>query len=181
MASRVDEAYLEALASNPEGDVLLETLELWGSEQGRGGIGEEDGRVYVVNDYTPLSAHIDVGGGIVGAITYRPCSFSIKLTSTKDISRFTLTIDNVDKIILDEVEKLVRGNEVIKTTYREYLNNKKASDQNLPVYELKGYQIIEVSFNLEQITATGEIWKLVNQSFPIHIYTLKDYPMLDFG
>ena len=181
MATRVDKAYQEALASNPEGDILLETLELWGSEQGSGGIGEEDGHVYVVNDYSNLKAHIDIGGGSIARVTYRPLSFEVKLVSSKDISKFTLTIDNVDNMILDEADRLIRSNEVIKVSYREYLVNDKVEGENLPVYELKGYQITEISFDLEKITATGQIWKLVNKSFPNHYYTLKAYPMLDFG
>ena len=171
------EAIKEAYASAPSVGVLLDTLEIRHSA-----FIDDDGNaiaIRVVKDHKNLEAFLEQDAPLNGGeeVTFIAYSFTIDLPHVDDKAspRAVITIDNVSREIIENIERAVESQEVIKVTYRPYLTNDLSTPQHNPPLHLV---LSEIEANVNKITAKASFGDLANKAFPNDTYTPSRFPGL---
>ena len=171
------EAIKEAYASAPAVGVLLDTLEIRHSA-----FIDDDGNataIRVVADHKNLEAFLEQDAPLNGGeeVTFIAYSFTIDLPHVDDKAspRAVITIDNVSREIIENIERAVESQEVIKVTYRPYLTNDLSTPQHNPPLHLV---LSEIEANVHKITAKASFGDLANKAFPNDTYTPSRFPGL---
>lgn len=158
------EALKEAYASAPSNIIIHPTLELYHSAF--------TSPIRVVRDYNDLTATLEPTAPRDPGTTVTFVGFNFDFTKpevgSNNVPQITITMDNVDRVILANIEATMGTFEQIKVIYREYLNTDTTIPQNNPPLEMT---IISISADLFKITATAGFPNLMNKKFPIVEYT----------
>lgn len=173
----LSEAIAEAYASAPSDTVILHTLEIRHSN-----FIDSEGNpaaIRVVRDHKDLTATLETNAPINGGeeVTFSSFSFDISLPPVDDKSspEAVVTIDNVSREIIDNIERAVTSQEVIKVTYRPYLSTDLSSPQYDPPLHLT---LTDVVADVFRVTGKARFNDLANQSFPNEEYTPTRFPGL---
>lgn len=163
-------AIKEAYASAPADVVIYHTLELYHSafidEQG------DPAPIRVVRDYDNLDARLESTAARNPSEVVTFIAFNFEFTKPEvgpdNIPQVTLSLDNVDRAIVANIEKTMGTFEQIKLIYREFISTDLSAPQNNPPTELS---IMSITADVFKITATAGFPNLMNRRFPTQEYT----------
>lgn len=162
-------AIKEAYASAPTDQVIYHTLEIWHPVFGT--------PIRVVRDYTSIDAMIEATAARDAStiVTFTGYAFDIVPPdlSTAALPQCTITIDNVSREILAQIDQAVLSTGVVTVIYRAYLSDNLAiGPENLPPLAMTATMI---SADPLKITATVGFANLLDLSFPGLDYELTTF------
>jgi hypothetical protein len=167
----LSQAIREAYASAPNTDVAFHTLEIYHPSFTT--------PIRVVRDFVDLSAKLESTAPRDAStyVTFIGYAFDIvpPEVSTTGVPQCQITIDNVSRDIMANLESAVTTSTPITVIYRMFLSSDLTGPQNNPPMALT---IISISADVFKITATATFGDLVNKRFPSQNYTIDTFPGL---
>jgi hypothetical protein len=153
-------------ASAPAGEELFETLEISHPAF--------LATHYITNAALPFTAALETGE-VVDFISL-PFGAVLPAESASGTQDMSLVIDNVDREILEELERAAtQPTTRISVVYRAY----SSVDLSAPGSDPVSLSITEVSANLTSVQATAGRSDVLNKKFPAVLYTVATFPGLD--
>ena len=152
------DAIAEAYASAPSDIVILHTLELrhpaFVDENG------QPSAIRVVRDNADLRATLEASAPLNGGeeVLFKSFAFEISLPETNDRSspEAIVTIDNVSREIVHNIELAVVSQEVIKVSYRPYLSTDLSTPQYDPPLHLT---LTDITADVFQVSGKAQVWR----------------------
>ena len=173
----LSDALTEAYACAPSGVVILHTLEIRHPN-----FIDNNGNpsaIRVVRDHKDLVATLESSAPINAGeqVTFTSFAFDITLPKISDMSspECIISIDNVDREMVLNIERAVTSRDVIKVTYRPYLSTDLTSPHYDPPLHLTLRDIVADVF---KVTGKARFSDLANISFPNELYTATRFPGL---
>lgn len=165
MNPSLSDALAEAYASVPEGQVILETIELSHPQLG--------GSIYMVQDMVPHDMTLETGQ----TVTFEPVGFDFKLPAAGENGRqdLSMALDNTDLRITDFLKQARQFKEPCLITYRPYLWPDLSQPQMDPPLQLtlKAAQVSGGTVN-----GKASFADVLNSAFPNQLYTRSRFPNL---
>ena len=169
--STLTQALKEAYASAPDNTVAYHTLEIYHPAFST--------PIRVVRDFVDLSARLESTAprDASAYVTFVGYAFDIvpPEVSTAGVPQCQITIDNVSRDIMANLEAAIATNVPITVIYRMFLSTDLTAPQNNPPMALT---IISIQADVFKITATATFGDLVNKRFPAQLYTIETFPGL---
>ena len=169
--STLTQALKEAYASAPNNTVAYHTLEIYHPAFTT--------PIRVVRDFVDLSAKLESTAPRDPStyVTFVGYAFDIvpPEVSTTGVPTCQITIDNVSRAIMSNLEAAITTNTPISVIYRMFLSTDLTGPQNNPPMALT---IISIQADVFKITATATFGDLVNKRFPSQLYTIETFPGL---
>ncbi len=168
----LSEAIKEAYASAPDNVVILHTLELLHPAFTQ--------PIRVVRDYQDLTATLESGAPQNGgqAVLFIGYAFDLvlpQMTEQTALPQIIVTIDNVDRAIVQNIEAAMTTTDVIQIIYRPYLSTDLSAPQMIPPME---FQVQSIQADVFQVRATCNYGDPANRAFPNEDFTLARFPGL---
>jgi len=167
----LSQAIREAYAAAPSNIVIYHTLELRHPAFTT--------PIRVVRDWADLTATLEasapVGAGT--AVTFIRFAFDFIKPEVSGIGvpQITITMDNVDRLIIANIEAAILTTDLVQVTYREYLSSDLTGPQNNPPLSMT---IMSVTADVFKITAKAGFPNLMNRRFPSTEYSTEIFPGL---
>lgn len=95
--------------------------------------------------------------------------------SPSGVPQITITIDNVSREIISNIELSMGSTDLVQVTYREYLDSDMTAPQNDPPMSL---DIMTISATPFQVSCTAGFPNLMNKKFPTQEYSAEVFPGL---
>lgn len=156
-------AIKEAYAAAPANVVIYHTMELWHSAFAT--------PIRVVRDYTDLVATLESTAPRNPSTAVTFVAFNFDFTkpevSPDGVPQVTITMDNVDRSIVANIESTLGTTELVTLIYREFISTDLSAPQNNPPLIMT---IMSVNADVFKITATAGFPNLVNKRFPTKEY-----------
>lgn len=175
--SALTEAIAEAYASAPSDIVILHTLELRHPD-----FKDDNGdsmAIRLVRDHKDLRARLEDTAPLDGGeyVDFIAMSFDLELppVETTPVPEITVSIDNVSRQIVEQLDAAVESAQKIEITYRPYLSNDLEGPQMSPPITLV---LTEAEADVSQVTGRARMLDIGNRSFPSETYTAKNFPGL---
>ena len=168
----LSQAIKEAYASAPTDEIVFDTLELqhpaFVDDQGL------PDSIWVVNDNVDLTATLEDGSTVKTFVKMR-FDFEMPPLEEGGTPLAFITMDNVSREIVRNVELAVESPELITVLYRPYVK----SDLSVPgmIPPLKGY-LTSVNVDTFRVKGTLDFGTIVNKAFPKNVYTEARFPGL---
>lgn len=159
-------ALKEAMASAPNGVVILHTIELEHPSL------EE--HLYLVQDYVSHDCTLENGGGVKTFLP-APFRFTLPATGVNGLQELNIGIDNVDQAVSDFLAQLEGNPEPVKLKYRTYLNTAKSAPQNGKPLTLF---LSDISVNQVEVTGRAAFANIINRPFLFPLYNVREFPGL---
>jgi len=160
----LSQALKEAYASAPANIVIYHTLEL--------NHPAFTTPIRVVRDYVDLIATLEPTAPINPSEVVTFIGFSFDFTkpevSSTGVPQITITMDNVDRSIVANIEAALGSTEMVTVIYREFISTDLSSPQNDPPLQLTITNIVADVF---KVTATAGFPNLQNKRFPTTEYS----------
>lgn len=154
------EAIKEAFASAPQGQVLLDTIEVSHSQLA----GQTK---YFVRAYQDYDLTLEDG---VTVQTFTAFAFDITLppAGDKGIQDLRVQFDNIDRSVGDFFNAAKEHREPVVLKYRPYLSTDLTTPQMNPPLQLN---LVDVKITIEKVTARATFADLLNRKHPLELYT----------
>lgn len=169
--STLSQAIKEAYASAPSNVVIYHTLELFHPAF--------SSPIRVVRDYYDLTATLEATAPHNPGATVTFVGFNFDFTrpevSPDGVPQITITLDNVDRAIVANVEAALTTTDLVTVTYREYLSSDLTVPQNSPPITMT---IMSVTADMFKVTAIATFPNLMNKRFPLKEYSSEVFPGL---
>jgi len=138
-----------------------------------------DQPIRVVRDRVDLTATLesDAPANAGETVLFKAYGFDLErpeVTST-GLPQCTIEIDNVDRVIVANIEAAMATTELVKVTYREYLDSDLTAPQNDPPLTMT---ILTITADVFRIKATAGFRNLNNYKFPRTAYDVDTFPGL---
>ena len=173
----LSEAIKEAYASAPSDQIILHTLELR-----HPAFLDDSGNstaIRVVRDHLDLFARLEDGAPIQGGETVRFVAMGFELdlppVDTMPVPEISVTLDNVSREIVRNLDAAAESQSVIEVTYRPYLSSDLEGPQMDPPIHLV---LTEVEADVFRVTGRARMLDIGNKAFPGLIYSAKSFPGL---
>lgn len=153
-------------ASAPEGERILETLELRHPRFSQS--------FFLTNAALPFSARLETGA----LVDFQTLPFTAKRpgASPGGNQDLVLVIDNVDRQIITELERAAQDpTQRISVVYRAYAS----SDLTAPGSDPIALSLSDVSANASRVEGTASRTDVLNRRFPAVLYEIGLFPGLD--
>jgi hypothetical protein len=164
-------ALREAYASAPANLVIYHTLELRHPAFTT--------PIRVVRDYVDLVATLESSAPVDPATSVTFVAFSFDFTkpevSSVGVPQITITMDNVDRSIVANIEAALTTSDLVQVTYREYISSDLSAPQNNPPLSMT---ITSVTADVFKVTAVAGFPDLMNRRFPSQEYSTEVFPGL---
>jgi hypothetical protein len=178
LMATITEALAEVYASNPQGEVVLTTLELRHSS-----FIDEAGNpapIRVVADYNHLVATLERDAPLNAGqnVTFTAVAFQFALPSMEEgqAPQIDIVIDGASAEIIGHLESAVTQTEKIECTHRRFLASNPAAgphdEEPLTLY------IASAKATLTRVTATAALTDINNSPFPSDVYSPDVFPGL---
>lgn len=136
--------------------------------------------IRVVRDHSDLTALLEstAPANPNSFVTFVAFSFDFSRpeVSPSGVPQMKITMDNVSREIVANIELALASTDLIQATYREYLDNDLLNGpQNDPPIHL---DILSISATVFQVTATAGYPNLMNRKFPRLEYSAEQFPGL---
>lgn len=169
--STLTQALKEAYAAAPNDTVAYHTLEIYHPSFTT--------PIRVVRDFVDLTATLESTAprDASQAVLFVGYAFDIvpPEVSTTGVPQLQITIDNVSRDIMSNLESAVTTSTPITVIYRMFISTDLSAPQNNPPMTLT---IVSISADVFKITATATFGDLVNKKFPSQSYTIETFPGL---
>jgi len=169
--STLSQALKEAYASAPTTQVAYHTLELYHPAF--------TAPIRVVRDFVDLSATLESTAPRDASQTVLFVGFAFDIVppevSATGVPQCQITIDNVSREIVSNLELAISSNQPITVIYRLFLSSDLSAPQNNPPMTLT---VISMTADVFKVTATATFGDMVNRKFPSQMYTLDTFPGL---
>jgi len=164
-------ALKEAYASAPSNLVIYHTLELFHPSF--------SAPIRVVRDYDNLVARLEVTapnnpGEQVTFIAFN-FDFTKPEVSSQGVPQITITMDNVDRSIVANIEQALTTTDLVTLVYREYISTDLTAPQNNPPLTMN---VIGITADVFTVTAIASFPNLMNRRFPSTGYDAQTFPGL---
>ncbi|WLE60230.1 DUF1833 family protein [Burkholderia plantarii] len=177
MATR-SEALAEVYASNPQDDIVLNTLELRHPAFIDANGNPEP--IRVVADRAPLRARLEDDAPVNPGelVDFQAMAFGYKLPAQEEgqAPSLDITLDGVTRQVVAHLESAVTQTAQIEITYRRFVESNPGmgpvDDVPLTLYASTA------KATLTQVTATATLTDIHNKAFPARVYTPTDFPGL---
>ncbi|MGL4936765.1 DUF1833 family protein [Shewanella sp.] len=160
----VEEAYRRKLASNPEGEIALDTVEIYHPMLSK--------RFYFVRDIVPLTATLETGE----TVTFAPTAMSAtRPSNSSDMDQnASFSFSDPDNLLDDELDRIPLDDSTYPTfTFRPYLLSDLSAPANRPVV----YDAQKISQQKGVFTAAVGVPRLNNRGTGL-IANPTDIPLL---
>jgi hypothetical protein len=164
------EAIKEAYASCPSSAVILHTLEFRHPAF--------SAPIRVVRDYQDVLATLELDAPVDAGtqVTFVAFAFDFDLPEVvTGIPSITITIDNVSRDIMANLDAAVISGQQVELTYRPYLSSDLTGPQMDPPLHLV---VDEIDADVFQVTARATFGDLAGRKFPNELYTAEQFPGL---
>lgn len=166
--STLTQAIKEAYASAPANVIIYHTLELWHPAF--------NAPIRVVRDYADLTATLESTAPRNPSTSVTFVAFNFEFTkpeiSATGLPEVTLTLDNVDRAIVANVEAALTTTDLVTVIYREFISTDLTAPQNNPPLSLT---ITSVTADLYKVTAVASFPNLMNKRFPTLEYSAETF------
>jgi len=167
----LSQALREAYAAAPANVVIYHTLELRHPAF--------SSPIRVVRDYVDLTATLEsnapVDAGALVTFVRFVFDFTKPEVSSLGVPQITITMDNVDRAIVANIEAALITTDLVQVTYREYLSTDLTQPQNNPPLNMT---IMSVTADVFKVTAVAGFPDLMNRRFPSIGYSAEVFPGL---
>lgn len=167
----LSQAIKEAYASAPSNVVIYHTLELRHPAFTT--------PIRVVRDFVDLTATLEATAPANPSTAVLFVAFNFEFTkpevSSVGVPQITITLDNVDRSIVANIEAALTTTDLVQVTYREYLSNDLSAPQNNPPLNMT---IMSVTADVFKVTAVAGFPDLMNRRFPSMEYSAEVFPGL---
>ena len=182
----LSDAIKEAYASAPSDEVVLHTLEL--QHPAFVGLDGQSTPIRVVQNHVDIWANLEADVRFGAGETVQFISFPFEMTqpsiSDGSVPESTLTIGNVSREIVDNIELAVESNEVITVVYRPYIWTA-ARDGSTEALSLLSQNddplrlsLVNIVAKTQSISGRIRFRDLANKRFPAQDYTPARFPRL---
>lgn len=169
--SVLSQALKEAYAAAPANVVIYHTLELRHPAF--------TAPIRVVRDYNDLTATLESNAPVDAGASVTFVRFAFDFTkpevSAVGVPQITITMDNVDRAIVANIEAALVSTDLVQVTYREYLSTDLTQPQNNPPLNMT---IMTVTADVFKVTAVAGFPDLMNRRFPSLEYSAEVFPGL---
>lgn len=166
--STLTQAIKEAYASAPSNVIIYHTIELWHPAF--------SAPIRVVRDYTDLTATLEASAPRNASTAVTFVAFNFEFTkpevSSTGLPEVTLTMDNVDRAIVANIEAALSTTDLVTVIYREFISSDLTAPQNNPPLSLI---ITSVVADLYKVTAVASFPNLMNKRFPTLEYSAETF------
>ena len=166
--STLSQALKEAYAAAPVGLVIYHTLELWHPAF--------TSPIRVVRDYVDLTATLESSAPRDASASVLFIAFNFEITkpevSPTGVPQITITLDNVDRAIVANIEAAMGSTDMVQVIYREFLSTDLSAPQNNPPLTMTVLNIVTDVF---KVTATAGFNNLMNKRFPTLEYSAETF------
>lgn len=169
-----EEALREVYASAPTAEIALHTLELRHSAFRD----ENDAPTHlrIVADGADFSAKLEATAPVQAGQTvlFQQVPFNITRPEQSDqaLPEAQISIDNVSRELIPQLDRALETMEAIQITYREYLVSRAAIG---PSYRITGLQGKKVSAGVFRVSGSIGFFDLVNARWPLNDYTTETH------
>ncbi len=171
------DAIKEAYAVAPADDVILHTLEFRHPD-----FEDDEGNptsIFVVRDHVDLVARLEAAAPIKGGemVTFVALSFELDQppVDSAPAPEVSITIDNVDRRIVQALDDAATSQDQIEVTYRPYLASDLEGPQMDPPMTLV---LTEAHADVMVVNARARMMDIGNKAFPGELYTASRFPGL---
>ncbi|KAF1005479.1 MAG: hypothetical protein GAK28_03231 [Luteibacter sp.] len=171
------EALKEAYASNPVGDVVMETLEFLHPS-----FVDENGNpdsLRLVNDGADLYATLEASAPHLPGQTVRFMAFAFTAKppgfESGQTPNLVITVDNVGRELTAQLEAATASQVPVQVIYRIYLITDLSGPQMDPPIMMN---MIKASADVMKVQVTATLDDVTNIPFPRRLYTPDDFPGL---
>lgn len=166
--STLTQAIKEAYASAPSNIIIYHTIELWHPAF--------SAPIRVVRDYVDLTATLEASAPRDASTAVIFVAFNFEFTkpevSSTGLPEVTLTMDNVDRAIVANIEAALSTTDLVTVIYREFISSNLTAPQNNPPLSLI---ITSVVADLYKVTAVASFPNLMNKRFPTLEYSAETF------
>lgn len=166
--STLTQAIKEAYASAPSNIIIYHTIELWHPAF--------SAPIRVVRDYVDLTATLEASAPRNASTAVTFVAFNFEFTkpevSSTGLPEVTLTMDNVDRAIVANIEAALSTTDLVTVIYREFISSNLTAPQNNPPLSLI---ITSVVADLYKVTAVASFPNLMNKRFPTLEYSAETF------
>ena len=166
--STLSQALKEAYAAAPAGLVIYHTLELWHPAFTT--------PIRVVRDYVDLTSTLESSAPRDASASVLFIAFNFEITkpevSPTGVPQITITLDNVDRAIVANIEAAMGSTDMVQVIYREFLSTDLSAPQNNPPLTMTVLNIVTDVF---KVTATAGFNNLMNKRFPTLEYSAETF------
>ena len=166
--STLTQAIKEAYASAPSNIIIYHTIELWHPAF--------SAPIRVVRDYVDLTATLEASAPRNASTAVTFVAFNFEFTkpevSSTGLPEVTLTMDNVDRAIVANIEAALSTTDLVTVIYREFISPDLTAPQNNPPLSLI---ITSVVADLYKVTAVASFPNLMNKRFPTLEYSAETF------
>jgi len=135
--------------------------------------------IRVVMDRANLTAGMEATAPSDPSLMVEFIAFSFEFQkpeiSPNGVPQMTITMDNAGREISSNIELSVSSPEVVKATYREYIDSDLSVPQNDPPIHMN---ISGISVTMFKVTATASFPSMMNRRFPTMEYSTENFPGL---
>ena len=169
--STLSQALKEAYAAAPSNVVIYHTLELRHPAFST--------PIRVVRDFANLTATLEATAPVDPGAAVLFVAFAFEFTkpevSATGVPQITITLDNVDRAIVANIEAAMGSTDLVQVTYREYLSSDLGGPQNNPPLSMT---IMSVTADVFKVSAVAGFPDLMNRRFPSTEYSPEVFPGL---
>jgi len=173
----LSEALKEAYASNPVGQIIIDTLEFRHPS-----FVDENGNpaaLRVVRDYQAVFAGLEITAPLNPGETVQFMAFAFDVTlpgfEENQTPTLAITIDNVGRDLTAQLEAATSSQQPIEITYRPYLLTDLTGPQMDPPINMV---VVSATADISQIQLQASLDDVSNTPFPRRRYTPDDFPGL---
>jgi hypothetical protein len=175
--AELSEALKEAYASNPVGQVIIETLEFRHPS-----FIDDNGNpaaLRVVRDYQAVFVGLEATAPLQPGETVEFMAFAFDITlpgfEENQTPQLSITIDNVGRELITQLEAATSSQQPIEVTYRPYLLSDLSGPQMDPPITMTVTNAVADVFQIQMDATLDDV---SNQPFPRRQYTPQDFPGL---
>lgn len=173
----LSQAWKEACASAPSGEVMLHTLEFRHPNFVDGN--NNPTAIRVVLDHANLSARLEAAAPLnpLEYVSFIAFAFRFTLPETRIASsaEMSITIDNVSEEIEQNLALATASPYKVEVTYRAFLSSDLTTPQNIPPLTMT---LAGATATDQQIEARATFGDPANLKFPDRTYNVNDFPGL---
>ena len=160
----LSQAIREAMASAPANIILYHTMELWHPAFST--------PIRVVRNYEDLTATLESTAPRNASQEVTFIAFNFDFTkpevTSEGVPQITITMDNVDRSIVANIEAALGSTDLVSVIYREFISTDLSTPQNNPPLSMT---IMSVTADVFRVTAVAGFPNLMNKRFPTQEYS----------